>query len=150
MQWGPISWASRPRKNGVVRKYGFGAIWLMAAVLLAALDRQQWSWAWLGLGLLVGAAGVAGSFAIGRRAGIDADGWEAYPSFVLMSLGVAVLSAGLASGWPDLLFAAYVVVANFAVPLVLLSRLRRPAPHVCAPSAGCGATACARCPLARM
>jgi len=131
-----------------VRRYGFGAGCLLAAVLAVALDRHHWSWALLGWGLLIGVVGVIGSYAIGRVAGVEHGHWDAYPSFVLMSLGVSILAAGLRTAWPDVVFAGYVGIANFAAPLLLLPSLRTRPPHACASNNSCGPTACATCPIA--
>lgn len=126
-----------------------GAVCLVGSVVVVLADHgHRWSWPLLGWGLLIGAVGVAGTFAIGRRAGLDPARWDAYPSFTLMAAGLAILAAGLRSFWPDAAFAAYVAVANFAIPLALLPRLRRSTRHACAADASCGATACATCPLA--
>jgi hypothetical protein len=131
-----------------VKRYGAGAVYLLVAVLVVTVNPRHWSWALLGWGVLIGIIGTAGTYAVARRAGLDADHWDTYPSFVLLSIAVAILAGGLRSAWPDMAFAAYVLVANFLVPIVLLRRLDRPQSHACRSEASCGATACATCPLA--
>ncbi|MGN6474722.1 MAG: hypothetical protein ACTHK4_13880 [Mycobacteriales bacterium] len=131
-----------------MRKYLTGAVCLVVSVVVVLADSGHgWSWPLLVAGLALGTVGVVGSFAIGRRNGLDAADWDAYPSFVLLSVGIAILAAGLRSAWPDVVFAAYVVVANFLIPITVLRRLGRPQSHSCGSSAACDATACATCPL---
>lgn len=101
-----------------------------------------------GWGALIGAAGVSGSYAVGRRARIETNRWTAYSGFVVVSALVAVLAAALGSAWPLIAFGTYVLIANFVGPLILLTRIRRPAPHACSSATdSCSADACAACPL---
>jgi predicted MFS family arabinose efflux permease len=109
---------------------------------------MSWSWVLLGCGALIGVIGVLGSYLVGRRAQLDSNRWTAYWGFVVVSAGVAVLAAGLDSAWPLMAFAAYVVLANFAIPLLLLNRTRGTEGHRCASATeSCSAEACAACPL---
>lgn len=103
----------------------------------------------LGWGALIGVAGVLGSYIVGRRAQIPTNHWTAYRGFVVVSAAMAVLAAAIDSAWPLIAFGSYVTVANFIVPLILLTRVRRAAPRACSSAAdSCGAEACATCPLA--
>jgi predicted MFS family arabinose efflux permease len=100
-----------------------------------------------GWGALIGVVGVLGSYAVGRRARIETNRWTAYRGFVVVSAVFAVVAAVLGSPWPLVTFASYVLIVNFAVPVVVLTRARQPA-HACGADASCGATACSACPLA--
>lgn len=105
----------------------------------------------LGMGALIGAAGVLGSYAVGRRARIETNHWTAYRGFVVVSAVVAVLAAALDNAWPLIGFGSYVLIANFIVPAMILTRVRQAAPHACASATdSCSAEACAACPLVRM
>jgi predicted MFS family arabinose efflux permease len=108
---------------------------------------MRWAWSAFGGGLVVGLVGVIGSYAMGRAARLPNNRWPAYVGFVAMTLGVATLAGLLRSGWIDVGFAAYVALANFALPLALLPRVRHASSAACSPSSSCGATACASCPL---
>jgi predicted MFS family arabinose efflux permease len=109
---------------------------------------MSWSWMLFGWGAVIGVAGVVGSYAVGKRAHLEHT-WRAYPAFIVMSLAIAVLAAAAENAWPLVAFAAYVAIANFVVPLLLIPRMRRPRPHACASATeSCTAAACARCPLA--
>ncbi|HVT19826.1 MAG TPA: hypothetical protein VHE57_00360 [Mycobacteriales bacterium] len=115
---------------------------------------MSWSWTLFGGGAAIGVVGVLGSYAIARRSRLDSNRWTAYPAFIGLSIAVAVLAAGFELSWLLVTFAGYVLLANFAVPLLLLARLRRETTHSCAsgsagsPGSSCDATACATCPLA--
>lgn len=130
-------------------KFATGVFCLVAAALITSLDRgHAWSWPLFAWGCAIGATGCLGSFAIGRMARIDSNRWDAYPSFILTALAVAILAAGLRNVWVAGGFAAYVAIANFALPVTVLPRMRRAATHACGSSgSSCSAEACATCPL---
>jgi hypothetical protein len=101
-------------------------------------------------GVSVGVVGVAGSHLIGRVAGLGYHRRRGYASFLVMSVLVAAIAAALPSLAVDLVYTVFVAIANFAIPLLLLPRLRRLASQACGSDvsgASCGATACATCPL---
>ncbi|HVX08054.1 hypothetical protein [Humibacter sp.] len=115
---------------------------------------MSWSWTLFGGSAAIGVVGVLGSYVIARRSRLETNHWSAYPAFIGLSIAVAVLAAGFELSWLLITFAGYVLLANFAAPLVLLARLRRETTHSCASSrlsstgSSCDATACATCPLA--
>ncbi|HVU61495.1 MAG TPA: hypothetical protein VHA79_14970 [Mycobacteriales bacterium] len=109
---------------------------------------MSWSWVLLGYGALIAVIGVLGSYVVGRRAQLESNRWTAYRGFLVVSAAVAVLAASLDSAWPLFVFGAYVVLANFAIPLLLLNRTRGMEGHKCASATeSCSAEACAACPL---
>lgn len=155
------------------RQWSMGVFCLLAAVLVVMVDGgHRWSWSLLAWGLAVGALGVIGNHTITRiglraiklspeerttaEARIHADHLAVYPSFLLMSVGVAIAAAGLDSAALAVLFVIYVVLANILLPLFLLPHVVRRAAdaravvagHSCASSRDCGATACSTCPIA--
>ncbi|HWC33431.1 MAG TPA: hypothetical protein VG650_01270 [Mycobacteriales bacterium] len=112
---------------------------------------MSWSWPLFAWGTAVGVVGVGASYCIGRVARLGVDQRRAYAGLLVMSLVVAVAAAASGRAAFDVGFTVFVVVANFAVPLALLSRVRQPAATTCRSEASCDATACATCPLgARM
>jgi hypothetical protein len=109
---------------------------------------MSWSWSLLGWGAVIGVVGVLGSYEVGRRAHIETNHWTAYRGFVVLSAAVTALAAALNSAWIVVGFGVYVLVANFVVPLALITRARRVIPHACSSgSDSCSADACAACPL---
>jgi predicted MFS family arabinose efflux permease len=108
-----------------------------------------WSWTLFSWGALIGVVGVLGSYAIGRRSRLETNRWTAYSGYVVLSMAATGLAATLDVPWLVIAFGAYVAVANFAIPVIMLSRLRQPAAHACGSAdPSCDATACATCPLA--
>ena len=110
---------------------------------------MSWSWPLFAWGIGVGVVGVAGSYVLGRVAGLNYDQRRAYLGLLLLSLVVAVTAAAIPSATVDVGFTIFVMVANFVLPLALLPRIsRQAAPHACGSGESCGAEACATCPLA--
>jgi hypothetical protein len=108
---------------------------------------MHWSWSLFAWGVGIGAAGVAGSYAIGRVARIAANLSSAYSRFVVLSIAVAVLAGALRLAWLDIAFAWYVAIGNFTVPLLLMRRLGPSTSAGCSATTSCGVSACATCPL---
>jgi hypothetical protein len=108
-----------------------------------------WSWMLFGWGVVICIVGVTGSYAVGKRAQLERNTWRAYPAFIAMSAAIGVLAAVLENAWPLIGFAAYVAIANFLVPVLLIPRMRGTERHACASAtSSCAAAACAACPLA--
>jgi hypothetical protein len=123
-----------------------GGLGLLIVAVAAALgSSHQWSWplfvwgiligplwlvcAWTLTDLLAAAAVKPSGVPAPQRASIRRDRWRrwrvGYAAFCLCAIGIATISAGLHTIWPDLLFTTAFLTLGLLLPLATYPRVKR-------------------------